>query len=104
MTIKSTTSVEVDTAAFELDRAPLSVSYSGKSVSASAGWRMLDEMYNYTGDDLGAAYHPAGKSATLKLWAPMASSVIANVYSKTDATERVAQVSLTQGDTTGPKL
>ncbi|WP_379160677.1 pullulanase [Paenibacillus sp. sgz5001063] len=96
--IKSTTSVEVDTAAFALDQAPLSVTYSGKSVSASAGWRMLDEMYNYTGDDLGANYHPADHSATLKLWAPMASRVVANVYSKTDAAMQVGQVSLTPGD------
>ncbi|OKP73737.1 pullulanase [Paenibacillus sp. P3E] len=98
VTIKSTTSVEVDTGAFELDQSPLSVTYSGKSVSASAGWRMLDEMYNYTGDDLGATYHPADKSASLKLWAPMASSVVANVYSKTDAAAKVGQVSLTPGD------
>ncbi|MHA6529444.1 pullulanase [Paenibacillus sp. BAC0078] len=97
VTIKSKSAVEVDTAAFELDKAPLNVTYSGKSVSASAGWRMLDEMYNYTGDDLGATYHSAAKSATLKLWAPMASSVVANVYSKTDAAKQVGQVSLTQG-------
>ncbi|MCE3199938.1 pullulanase [Paenibacillus sonchi] len=96
--IKSTTSVEVDTAAFALEKAPLSVAYSGKNVSASAGWRMIDEMYNYTGDDLGATYHPADQSATLKLWAPIASSVVANVYSKTDASQQVGQVSLTLGD------
>lgn len=97
VTIKSTTSVEVDTGTFDLEKTPLSVSYSGKTVSASSGWRMLDEMYNYTGDDLGATYQAADKSAVLKLWAPMASTVVANVYNKSDAAELVGQVSLTKG-------
>ncbi|WP_342565268.1 pullulanase [Paenibacillus sp. FSL R7-0345] len=96
--ITGTASVEVDTAAFDLEKTPLSVTYSGKTISASSGWRMLDEMYNYTGDDLGATYHAADKSATLKLWAPVASSVTVNVYSKTDSAEHVGQVSLTQGE------
>ncbi|WP_245237150.1 pullulanase, partial [Paenibacillus ihuae] len=96
--ITSTTSIEVDTAAFDLEKTPLSVTYSGKTVSASSGWRMLDEMYNYTGDDLGATYHAADKSATLKLWAPMASTVVANVYNKSNSAEVVGRVSLTKGE------
>ncbi|MNB80239.1 Pullulanase precursor [compost metagenome] len=96
--ITGTSSIEVDTEAFDLEKTPLSVTYSGKTVSASSGWRMLDEMYNYTGDDLGATYHAADQSATLKLWAPVASSVTVNVYSKTDATKAVGHVSLTRGE------
>ncbi|MEK4063696.1 MULTISPECIES: pullulanase [Paenibacillus] len=98
VTIKSPTSIEVDTAAFDLGKTPLSVSFSGKTVSASGGWRMIDEMYNYTGDDLGAEYNAAEKSATLKLWAPVASSVVANVYDKSDATKLVGHISLTKGE------
>lgn len=98
VTIKSSTSIEVDTAAFDLGKTPLSVTFSGKTVSASGGWRMIDAMYNYTGDDLGATYHAADKSATLKLWAPLASSVTANVYDKSDSNKLVGQVSLTPGE------
>ncbi|MEK3987384.1 pullulanase [Paenibacillus sp. FSL K6-3166] len=97
VTITSKTSIEVDTAAFDLDKVPLSVTYSGKTVSAASGWRMLDEMYNYTGDDLGATYN-ADKTATLKLWAPKASSVVVNVYDKNDSNVLVGSVDLTSGE------
>lgn len=97
VTITSKTSIEVDTKAFDLDKVPLSVTYSGKTVSAASGWRMLDEMYNYTGDDLGATYN-ADKTATLKLWAPKASSVVVNVYDKNDSNVLVGSVDLTSGE------
>ncbi|OMD42841.1 pullulanase [Paenibacillus odorifer] len=97
VTITSKTSIEVDTEAFDLDNVPLSITYSGKTVSAVSGWRMLDEMYNYTGDDLGATYN-ADKTATLKLWAPKASSVVVNVYDKNDSNVHVGSVDLTSGE------
>ncbi|WP_313636949.1 pullulanase [Paenibacillus sp.] len=95
--ITSKTSIEVDTEAFDLANIPLKVTYSGKTVSAVTGWRMLDEMYNYTGDDLGATYN-ADKTATLKLWAPKASSVVVNVYDKNDSNVQVGRVELTSGE------
>ncbi|WP_436756445.1 hypothetical protein, partial [Streptomyces sp. URMC 124] len=61
---------------FTLDQVPLQVTYAGKTVTASTGWRMLDEMYAYDGDDLGAAYQGGG--AVLKLWAPTADNVTVN--------------------------
>lgn len=97
VTITSKTSIEVDTEAFDLDNVPISITYSGKTVSAVSGWRMLDEMYNYTGDDLGATYN-ADKTATLKLWAPKASSVVVNVYDKNDSNVHVGSVDLTSGE------
>lgn len=97
VTITSKTSIEVDTKDFDLIKVPLSVTYSGKTVSAVSGWRMLDEMYNYTGDDLGATYN-ADKTATLKLWAPKASSVVVNVYDKNDSNVLVGSVDLTRGE------
>lgn len=35
------------TAAFDIDKLPLSVTYAGRTVSATTGWRMLDSMYGY---------------------------------------------------------
>lgn len=84
------------TASFHLDNAPLSVTYSGKTVSAVAGWRMLDELYHYEGDDLGATY--SSGSVTLKLWAPKASSVVANVYDKNNSTQLVGSIALAKGE------
>jgi secreted pullulanase len=80
----------------QLDQAPLSVTYQGKTIMAAAGWRMLDELYNYEGNDLGASYDSG--NVILKLWAPKASSVVANVYDKSDSTQLVGSVDLTQGD------
>lgn len=97
VTLTSKTSIEVDTEAFDLEKVPLSVTYSGKTVSAASGWRMLDEMYNYTGDDLGATYN-ADKTATLKLWAPKASGVVVNLYDKNDSNVQVGSVALTLGE------
>jgi pullulanase len=93
--ITGPTTVEVS-ASLSLDNVPLSITYAGKTVSASTGWRMLDEMYNYQGDDLGATYN-AG-SVTFKLWAPTASSVVANIYDKADSSQLVKSFELTKGE------
>ncbi|WP_151735407.1 pullulanase [Paenibacillus tengchongensis] len=90
--------VKVTTEAFNLDKTPLSVTYSGRTVSAAGGWRMIDSLYNYTGDDLGATYNSADHTATLKLWAPLAGSVVANLYDKDDAAVHVGQISLSRGE------
>ncbi|OAB35970.1 pullulanase [Paenibacillus glacialis] len=94
--ITSSRTVEVNTSPFELENTPLSITYSGRNVTAITGWKMLDEMYNYEGDDLGATYK-AG-SVTFKLWAPKASSVIANVYNKDDSTQLMGSANLVKGD------
>ncbi|XEC94381.1 pullulanase [Paenibacillus tarimensis] len=93
--VTSSSTVEL-TASFNLDQAPLNVAYAGRTVSAAAGWRLLDELYHYEGDDLGATYN-AG-NATLRLWAPQASAVVANVYDKEDAGEYIGSVNLVKGD------
>lgn len=81
---------------FTLDQVPLQVTYAGKTVTASTGWRMLDELYAYDGDDLGATYQGGG--AVLKLWAPTADNVTVNVYDAGDATKLIGNVPLHKGD------
>ncbi|WP_342542123.1 pullulanase [Paenisporosarcina sp. FSL H8-0542] len=93
--ITGATTVEV-TATLNLDKLPLSITYSGRTVSASTGWRMLDKLYAYDGNDLGATYKNG--SATLKLWAPKASKVVANFFDKEDATAPIDTVELTLGE------
>jgi pullulanase len=83
-------------AAFDLEKLPLSVTYSGRTVKASTSWRMLDEMFAYEGDDLGATYKKG--SATLKLWAPKASKVVANFFNKDNAAEQIGSIELTKGE------
>jgi len=83
-------------ATFNLDKLPLSITYAGRTVSATTGWRMLDKMFAYDGDDLGATYNDG--HATLKLWAPKASKVVANFYDKDDAATLIGSVDLTFGE------
>ncbi|WP_079505136.1 pullulanase [Mesobacillus jeotgali] len=83
-------------ATFDLEKLPLSVTYSGRTVKASTGWRMMDEMFAYDGDDLGATYKDGG--ATLKLWAPKASKVVANFFNKDNAAEQIGSIELTKGE------
>lgn len=93
--ITSATKVEVK-AAFDLEKLPLSVTFAGRTVSAASGWRMIDELYAYEGDDLGATYKNG--SATLKLWVPKASKVVANFFNKNNAAEQIGSVELTKGE------
>ncbi|ESU32150.1 alkaline amylopullulanase [Bacillus sp. 17376] len=83
-------------AQFDLEKLPLSITYSGRTVSASSGWRMLDEMFAYEGDDLGATYKDG--AATLKLWAPKANKVVANFFNKDNAAEQIGSIELTKGE------
>ncbi|CAM4337733.1 Ig-like domain-containing protein [Paenibacillus alkaliterrae] len=69
-----------------------------ETVQAAAGWRMLDEMYAYDGDDLGATYNADAGSAALKLWAPKASAVTVKIYDKNDSTQLAGSVDLAKGD------
>jgi secreted pullulanase len=80
-------------------KAPYKVTYKDREVNAQAGWRMIDEMYAYDGDDLGVTYNDG--SATLKLWAPKASDVEAYLYDKDDQSKEVASVELSFDKDTG---
>lgn len=84
------------TANFDLNKLPLKVSYNGKSVSARYSWRLIDALYYYDGDDLGATY--INGKALLKLWAPTASKVVANFFDKKDPARLIGSLELTRGD------
>ena len=53
-------------------------------------------MYAYDGNDLGATYKDG--EATLKLWAPKATKVVANFFNKEDAAEKIGSIELEKGD------
>ncbi|WP_051865088.1 pullulanase [Metabacillus indicus] len=93
--ITSASTVEV-TVGSELNGDAYTVTYGTKSVTATRGWRMIDELYSYEGDDLGASY--SGGQAVLKLWAPRASKVTAVFYDKNDASKEIGKLDLTMGD------
>lgn len=76
--------------------APLAVEYGGRTVSAKAGWRLIDNKFAYGGDDLGATY--LGGGVELKLWAPKASAVRVNFYDKDDSSKQVGTADLTLGE------
>ncbi len=83
-------------AAFDLDKLPLYVTFAGRMIEADSSWRMLDEMFGYEGEDLGAAYKDG--AATLKLWAPKASKVVANFFDKEDAASEIGSIELAKGE------
>ncbi len=76
-----------------------SVKVSSEKVSvaseSSTSWEILDELYPYEGDDLGVTYRK--DKVTFKIWAPVASEVIAHVYDKGNASELIGSVNLTLG-------
>ncbi|MFG6114887.1 pullulanase [Halobacillus sp. MO56] len=83
-------------ASFDLEKLPLTVEYGERTVSADTSWRMIDDLYAYEGDDLGATYQNG--DAALKLWAPKASKVVANFFDKDDAATQIGSVELTKGE------
>lgn len=95
VTIKDAKTVEV-TAALDLTKLPLTVTYLGRTVTAATSWRMLDEMYYYDGNDLGATYQNG--DVTLKLWAPKATAVVANFFDKNNAAEQIGSIPLIKGE------
>lgn len=79
--------VAIETA-FDIAKVPLGVTYKGKRIAVKAdGAGIIDAQYSYTGNDLGATYDDG--AATIKLWAPLASKVVVDLYSKTDSTKSV---------------
>lgn len=81
ITIKNKNLVELF-GQFDLDAMPFDISYDDHVISATGGWRMIDEMYGYDGE-LGAKLHANG-TATLKLWSPKADDVSVILYDKED--------------------
>ena len=93
--ITGTTTVEV-TMPTDLENRTLTVTYSERTVAATSGWRLIDDLYYYSGDDLGATY--SNGSAVLKLWAPKATKVVANFYDKKHSSKLIGSLELTKGD------
>ncbi|MBM7095796.1 pullulanase [Bacillus sp. H-16] len=82
---------------FDIDQAPFAVTFNDRTVQASAGWRLIDEMYAYDGE-LGVKLHEDG-TAALKLWSPNADNVSVIVYDRDDQYEVVADgIDMAYGD------
>ncbi|WP_260472006.1 pullulanase-associated domain-containing protein [Bacillus salinus] len=84
------------TANIDLDLMPYTVTYSGRTVDAVKGWRLIDSLYGYDGNDLGATYNNG--DATLKIVGTKASAVVANFYDKNDAATQIGTMPLTLGE------
>ena len=95
VTIKDETTVEL-AGDFNLEMGPYVVTYEETSVTARAGWRMIDEMYAYDGE-LGPKLNADG-TATIKLWSPKADSVSIILYDKDDQNVVQGQYDMTLGD------
>ena len=81
-----------DTIDFELT--PFEVTYKKYSVTAVAGYKYIDSLYSYSGDDLGATY--ADGNVDFKIWAPKASSVIVDIYADHLQADPVQSVNLSK--------
>ncbi|SES10016.1 pullulanase, extracellular [Gracilibacillus ureilyticus] len=100
--IQSVTISEVDQTVllhgtFAVDKAPFTITHDGRKATASAGWRLKDEMYGYDGK-LGLEVHDAS-NATLRIWSPSADNVSVVLYDKDDPDKIVKEnISMTKGE------
>lgn len=67
---------------FDLESMPFTIRFQENEIRATGTWRMIDELYGYTGE-LGPKLHADG-TATLKVWAPKADNVEVILYDKDD--------------------
>ncbi|MGP4038496.1 pullulanase [Gracilibacillus sp. D59] len=82
---------------FHLDKAPFTIAYQNKSVTASIGWRLKDEMYGYDGE-LGLEVHDQS-NATLKVWSPSADHISVILYDKDDPKQVIKDdIEMTRGE------
>lgn len=82
-------------AAFTIGQLPIQVSCADKTVVSGLDWRLIDELYAYDGDDLGCTY--AEGSATIKLWAPLASQVVLILFARDDQTRELGRLDMERG-------
>ncbi|HNX74364.1 MAG TPA: pullulanase [Candidatus Rifleibacterium sp.] len=83
------------TAAFTADKAPLSVSFAGKTLWASLDWRLIDQLYGCDDTELGCRL--SGNQAVFKLWAPLASQARVLVFAGSDQTKMLKQIDMQRG-------
>lgn len=93
MTSDTTISLTAD---IPMDKLPLTVTYAGITLTAVTDYTLIDALYSYDGNDLGASYSP--ENVTFKIWSPTASSVTLNVYDKNNATVLIGSKNLTMGE------
>lgn len=65
-----------------INATPYSVSYNGKTISITVSSDIIDQAFEYNGNDLGLTL--SGTSATFKCWSPLAKSVNVLLYDSVD--------------------
>lgn len=65
-----------------INATPYSVSYNGKTISITVSSDIIDQAFEYNGNDLGLTL--SGNSATFKCWSPLAKSVNVLLYDSVD--------------------
>lgn len=65
-----------------INATPYSVSYNGKTISITVSSDIIDQAFEYNGNDLGLTL--SGNSAAFKMWSPLAKSVNVLLYDSVD--------------------
>ena len=83
-----------------LQKIPYTVKINNKTVTAVFDNDLIDEVYTYSGDDLGLTLD--GTSASFKVWAPLATNVELLLYTDADSLSTAAKTEvMTQDKTSG---
>jgi secreted pullulanase len=94
----SKTSLELN-ADLDLEKAPFKITFNNKTIQAKAGWRLIDSLYSYDGNDLGVTYKDG--AATFKIWSPKASKVSIYIYDKNNQSVEIAKKNLNLNEENG---
>ncbi len=79
----------VEVAKIDENTLPYSVVYEGATIETTKGFAYIDNLYAYSGNDLGPTLNADG-TATLKMWSPLVKDVKVIVYDKNDQNKVVA--------------
>ena len=80
----------------DLTKLSTSITYKGRTVLAALNSTMIDNLYFYKGDDLGAFYNKG--TVILKLWAPLSTQVKVVLFDKKDQNKEIGIKALTKTD------
>ena len=92
-TVNSATTGTIKVTGGNIKKAPYTIKYDGKTVTAGIDGGLIDQAFVYDGDDLGLTIN--GSEATFKCWAPLAQNVELLILDSASAKEPSKTIEMT---------
>ncbi len=96
VTITNNSFAEIKTDTNLKDLLPITVYFEGRKINASVDWKLIDQLYAYSDNDLGC--NIVGDEAFIKIWAPLAENINILLFDKDNQTKQILKKSMYKGN------